>query len=110
MTQAGTPLRSWNLRRRILTIVGLEILGALILVGAGILYFTYQTEQAAWRGRQFEASQNSATYVAAFVQRAQDHLYTVANLDPEYLAAHPETLERLFDQVPAFLEIVSLDE
>src|SRR5687768_14904749 len=109
MIHSRASLRSSKLRRRIITIVGLEIFGALVLVTAGILYFTYQTEQAAWRGRQFEASQNSATYVAAFVQRAQDQLQMAGSLDPDYLVNNPETLKNVLERVPAFLEVVSLD-
>ena len=101
--------RPQSLRRRLLTLLGVALLVTLLIIGAGVSYFVFLTEQKAWQGRQEEAARNAVETVAAFIQHLEDSLTLVSLLDYDYLTAEPQVMRDLFQRNPAFLEMVRLD-
>jgi len=101
--------RPQSLRRRLLTLLGVVLLVTLLVIGAGVSYFVFLTEQKAWQGRQGEAARNAVETVAAFIQHLEDSLTLVSLLDYDYLTAEPQVMHDLLQQNPAFLEMVCLD-
>ncbi len=101
--------RPQSLRRRLLALLGVVLLVTLLIIGAGVSYFVFLTEQKAWQGRQGEAARNAVETVAAFIQHLEDSLTLVSLLDRDYLTAEPHVMRDLLQQNPALLEMVRLD-
>ncbi len=101
--------RRQNLRWRLLALLGAVLLITLLIIGAGVSYFVFLTEQEAWQGRQGEAARNAVETVEAFIQDLEDSLTMVSLLDRDYLTAEPQVMRDLLQQNPALLEMVRLD-
>ncbi len=94
--------------RLLLVFDGLLIL-ALLLGGLTTVYFIYQSEVTAWRGRQGEAVLNASDTVVAFTRQVADSLYWVSFLNRDTLASDPQLLRDLLYQNTALLEVVRMD-
>jgi len=90
-------------------LLGAVLLVTLLIIGAGVSYFVFLTEQEAWQGRQGEAARYAVETVEAFIQNLEDSLTMVSLLDRDYLTAEPQVIHNLLQQNPALLEMVRLD-
>jgi two-component system sensor kinase FixL len=98
-----------SLRRRLLILLGMVLLATLLIIGTGVYYFVFLTEQEAWQGRQGEAARNAVGIVAAFTEHLEDSLTMVGFLDQDYLVADPQGMRGLLQHDPALQEIILLD-
>ena len=75
------------------------------LIGTGVFYFIFLTEQTAWQGRQQEASASAAQHVTDFLDKFAQTLNTLSFLDVAYLEVHPEIMTDLLQQNSAAIEL-----
>ncbi|MFM8321749.1 MAG: sensor histidine kinase [Chloroflexota bacterium] len=107
----STWLRFWrqSLRVHVLIALGSIVALATIMVGLGIGFFVYRSDQTNWQNRQREAARYAALAVNEFVGRVQVSMTNVGLLDTAYLEQSPSLLFTLLRQNPALLEIIRLD-
>ena len=98
-----------GLRWRLMSGLGVVLLGTLLLIGVSVAYFVFQTEQQAWQGRQEEAARNAAKTVQVFIQNEEDILHFVGLLSRGYLSTSPRAMNDILERNPALLEIVRAD-
>jgi two-component sensor histidine kinase/putative methionine-R-sulfoxide reductase with GAF domain len=99
----------YSLRWQITSFLILGLLITLLVIGVGVVTFVYNTEVAAWRGRQGEAARNAGNTVGAFIHRAADALSLVGLLGRDELTSKPELLSQVLAQNLALQEVVYLD-
>ncbi|HJW90984.1 MAG TPA: EAL domain-containing protein [Anaerolineales bacterium] len=97
------------LRYRLIISLGALLLVSQTLLGISAIYSVNRMEAFSWRGRQFEASENAADTVAAFLGRIDDILALASLPDRATFSRQPELLQGMLEQNPALLEVVRLD-
>ena len=99
-----------SLRIRMMAFTGSMFLVLALVIVVSISIFISSSEQQAWRARQREAVHNAAIEVANYLERNE---YTLHGLDTygfDEIKTNPEIFRTLFEDSPAFLEIVFLDK
>jgi signal transduction histidine kinase len=102
--------RQSSLQRRLLTLLGATLSVLAVIIGAGVLYFVYRTEQTSWQGRQTEASRNAGETVGSFVSGVGYMMQSLSFLDGNYLKTSPTVIQQTLNETPAFLELLRLDK
>ncbi len=102
-------LSTTSLKRRLLVLPAAVLLIILLVIAAITSAFVTRTEQSAWQGRQTEATRNAVNEVTTFVQRVDDPLTIVSQLDRSSLQADPQILSIFLQQNPALLGLIRVD-
>jgi HAMP domain-containing protein len=78
-------------------------------MGADVLLFVSQSEQAIWQDRQREAAIYTSETVADFLSRIQDYMSLAGSLPSAQMAEKPDILQRYLNKNASVLEIVRID-
>lgn len=98
-----------NLRWRLTLLFAIILLCTLLVTGIGVVLFVQQTEVAAWRGRQSEATRNTVRMVANLLENTQNSLNFISLVGLDDIAADRRFLDRFLRQYPILEEIVYLN-
>ena len=98
-----------NLRWRLTALLAVILLCTLIGIGFGVVTFVRQTEVAAWRGRQSEATRNTVRTVVNLLESTQNSLNFINLVGLDDIAIDKHFLDKFLRQHPIFQEIVYLN-
>ena len=98
-----------NLRWRLTALLAVILLCTLIGLGLGVVTFVRQTEVAAWRGRQSEATRNTVRTVVNLLESTQNSLNFINLVGLDDIAIDKHFLDKFLRQHPIFQEIVYLN-
>jgi signal transduction histidine kinase len=98
-----------NLRWRLTFLFAVILLCTLLVTGFGVVIFVQQTEVAAWRGRQSEATRSTVRMVANLLETTQNSLNFIVLVSLDDIATDRRFLDRFLRQYPILEEIVYLN-
>jgi PAS domain S-box-containing protein len=101
-------LPSFNLRTRLMSLIGSVFMLSLLATGIAIYIFSYRTDVEAWQSRQSDSARAAATTVGDFLDKAQNTL-KIGFLSAGRPPADSKVAEQILKVSPAFLEIIRLD-
>ncbi|MCE7985309.1 MAG: HAMP domain-containing protein [Caldilinea sp. CFX5] len=98
-----------NLRWRLTLLFAVILLCTLLVTGFGVVIFVQQTEVAAWRGRQSDATRSTVRMVANLVENTRNSLNFISLVGLADITADRRFLDRFLRQYPILEEIVYLN-
>ena len=103
------PGKKHSLRRALLNALGLMVAFLVLFVVAGVVLFTFRSEQNTWQNRRLDAAESSAIVVNDFINQMQFYLELAGQFTRNELEDVPRLLKIILDKEPALLEIIRLD-
>ncbi|MBX3015714.1 MAG: HAMP domain-containing protein [Caldilineaceae bacterium] len=98
-----------NLRWRLTALLAMILICTLLVIGVTVVTFVQQTEVAAWRGRQSEATRNTVRVVTNLLENTQKSLTFINLVGLDNIEADQAFLNQLLRQYPILQEIVYLN-
>lgn len=92
-----------------MSLLGATLLITLLVFSLSVFYFVNRAENAAWQGRQSEASRNAAGTVSGFIQRVEDTLIILSIVEPDHHVTDADELQALLEQNQSLLEVIRTD-
>ncbi len=98
-----------SIRFKLITSIRRLIILAFLFLGVFVFGFVVFNELNYWEARQIQLASSASIQTSDFLKRISDSLQVLAAVDPEYLAANPQTTETLYSNNPFYQEFIRLD-